>query len=80
MPTHTSIVKVYDSRSGKWVSRAKVVLSWNGIINLGMSKDVYTDSNGVAEIAHASTGTATIYVNGTERGTMPTPSSHTVYI
>lgn len=60
----TSIVKVYDSRAGKWLKNAKVVLGWNGFVNLGMSKPTYTNSDGIAEVNHSATGNATIYVNG----------------
>jgi len=74
----TSIIKVYNESRGKWESRAKVVLGWNGFINLGMSKPVYTDSSGIAEVNHSSTGEATIYINGKNVGKMKTPGSKTV--
>lgn len=59
----TSIVKVYNSRYGQWEENAKVVLGWNGFINLGMSRPFYTNSNGVAILEHTATGEAEIYVN-----------------
>ena len=77
---NTSIVKVYDSKYGKWMKNAKVVLGWDGFLNLGMSKAVYTNSNGLAEINHSSKGQATIYVNGKKVGKMKTPGSTTITI
>lgn len=76
----TSIIKIYNGTRGKWEPRAKVVLGWNGFFNLGMSKAVYTDSSGVAEVNHASKGEATIYVNGKNVGKMKTPGSKTITI
>ena len=76
----TSIVKVYNSRRGKWEQRAKVVLGWDGILNLGMSKPVYTDYEGIATVNHSSKGQATIYVNGKNVGKMNTPGSKTITI
>ena len=77
---NTSIVKVYDSKYGKWLKNAKVVLGWNGFVNLGMSKPSYTNSSGLAEINHSSTGEATIYVDGKKVGKMKTPGSTTITI
>ncbi len=76
----TSIIKVYNTRLGQWEQNAKVVLGWDGFVNLGMSDAVYTDRNGTAVINHSATGKATIYVNGCKIGTMETPSSVTVEI
>jgi hypothetical protein len=61
----TSIVKVYNARYGKWEKDAKVVLGWNGWINLGMSKPVYSNADGIALVEHSATGEAEIFVNGT---------------
>jgi len=71
----TSIVTVYDRKYGKWADGAKVALGWNGIINLGMSKNVYTGPDGRAVIEHSSTGNAEVYINGTHVGYMQTPGS-----
>ena len=61
----TSIVKVYNSKRGRWEEGAEVRLHWNGFFsNLGRSKLVRTDSNGQAIIEYTATGTAT--VNGRE--------------
>ena len=77
---NTSIIKVYNSKYGKWEKNAKVVLGWDGFLNLGMSKAVYTNSDGMAEVQHASSGQATIYVNGKSYGKMKTPGSKTVTV
>jgi len=77
---NTSIVKVYNEKYGRWEKNAKVVLGWNGIVNLGSSKAVYTNANGIAEVQHSSTGQATIVVNNKTCGKMSTPGSCTVTI
>lgn len=69
----TSIIKVYNSRYGRWESNARVVLEWNGIASLGQSSPVYTNSSGIAEVNHNSSGQATVYINGKEMGRMSTP-------
>jgi hypothetical protein len=76
----TSIVKVYNGSRGKWESNARVVLEWTGIANLGQSSPVKTDSNGLAEVSHSSTGSAIVYINGSKAGTMSTPGSSTFTI
>ncbi len=76
----TSIVKVYDTRLGQWKRDAKVVLSWNGFVNLGMSDAVYTDREGSAIINHSATGEADIYVDGSKVGKLYTPGSTTVQV
>lgn len=75
-----SIVKVYNARYGKWEENAKVVLGWDGFINLGMSRPVYTNREGIAVVDHSATGEATVYVNGRRVGEMYTPGSTTVEI
>lgn len=75
-----SIIKVYNSKYGKWEKGARVVLNWSGLLSSGMSKAVYTDSDGLAEIQHRSSGQATIYINGKVYGKMKTPGSKTVTI
>ena len=76
----TSVVKVYDKRYGQWAEGAKVVLGWNGFVNLGMSASFYTDSNGRAVIEHGATGNAEVYINGTHVGNMYTPGNSTFEI
>lgn len=76
----TSIIKVYNSRYGRYEPRARVVLEWKGIVNLGQSSPVHTDGNGQAVVNHSSTGTATVYINGKEMGTMRTPGETTITI
>ncbi len=76
----TSIITVYDRRLGQLKQDAKVVLSWNGFVNLGMSNAVYTDRHGEAVIHHSATGDADIYVDGSKAGTLYTPGSKTVQV
>ena len=76
----TSIVKVYNSRQGRWESGARVVLEWTGIVNLGQSNAVKTNLNGIAVVNHSSTGNAIVYVNGRNMGRMKTPGEHLITI
>lgn len=46
----------------------------------GVAKGAYTDSNGEAVISHSNTGKATVYVDGTDKGTMTTPGRKLVFI
>lgn len=77
---HTSIVRVYSNKYGEFVSNARVVLEWSGFTDLGMSKDVYTHSNGEAEIKHSGTRTAEVFINGSHVGSMDTPGTKIFYI
>ncbi len=76
----TSIIKVYNSKYGRWESRAKVVLGWDGFVNSGMSGQVYTNDHGEAVINHSATGEATVYINGKKQGKMRTPGAATFTI
>ena len=74
-----TVIKVL--KNGQNLSNAKVVLGWDGIVNLGMSQTVYTDKDGLAIIQHSATGEASIYINGSKmRDTVYTPGSKTVMI
>ena len=57
------------------VRGARVVLSFFG----GQTEAVHTDSDGVAQIDHDSTGEAKIFVDGRECGSLRTPGSRTVH-
>ena len=76
----TSIIKVYNTRYGKWEKNARVVLEWSGWTNLGQTNPVYTDANGQAIVDHSSTGKATVYVNGKTMGSFNAPGSYTAEI
>ena len=62
----TSIINVYNARMERPEERARVTLEWNGIVNLGQSKSVYTNHEGRALVEDSSTGPATVYVNGSK--------------
>ncbi len=70
---HTSLIKVYDSKLKKMANRARVVLSIDGIFSGGMTKEVYTNDQGIAYVQHVSTGMSTVYINGKEVGRMRVP-------
>ena len=72
MPQSTIQVR----RSGKPASGVRVVLSFSG----GHTDAAYTDSDGWARIDHASSGEATIFVDGSETRKMRAPGSATVII
>lgn len=76
MPTSTVIVR----QNGRPLSGARVVLEWNGLANLGMSRPAFTNNEGMAIISHASTGPATIYVNGQRKQKMRTPGDEVVVL
>lgn len=63
-------------KHGKPISGARVVLSFSG----GHSDSARTDSDGYARVDHASSGDATIYVDGSEIQKMRAPGSATVTI
>ena len=69
-------VVVVQRNGGDYVQGAKVVLGFSN----GVTSAVYTDSNGEAVIQHSTTGQATIYVNGSEKGSMNTPGRKLVFI
>lgn len=70
---NSSRVTVY--KNGRPSSGHRVVLEYDGFVNVGQTQPVYTDQNGVADISHASSGMATIYVDGSRKGKMNTPGS-----
>lgn len=72
----TSIVKIYNGRMRRPEKNARVVLGFN----LGMTKPVYTDSNGNATISHSMTGMATIFINGKSFHKIRAPGSESVTI
>ena len=76
----TSIVKVYNSRYNEWTANVRVELGWDGIRNLGFSRTVYTNNNGIAEIDHSATGECTVYINGQRTTSFYAPGSITVTI
>lgn len=59
---------------------AKVVLSFSGLMSGGVTRDVYTDSNGTAIVEHPSKGTAKVIVNGREVGKIQAPDETVVFI
>lgn len=74
----TSKVTVY--RNGQPISNIKVTLEYSGLAQNGFTTPAYTNSSGVAVISHRSTGKATIYVNGSQTGSMNTPGNDSVYL
>ncbi len=70
---NTSVIKVYDGRLNRMANRAKLVLSIDGILSGGMTKEVYTNDQGIAYVQHSSTGMSTVFINGREVGRMRVP-------
>lgn len=68
-----TIIKVYDSTIKKMAKSARVVLSIDGIFSGGMTKEVYTNDQGIAYVQHSSTGMSTVYINGKDVGKMKVP-------
>lgn len=70
---HTTTVRVILGRTGLPLGGARVLLGWDGLINLGMSREVTTNAEGRAVIQHSATGMATVFVDGRAREEVQTP-------
>ena len=70
-----SVVHV-QRKDGSKAKGAKVVLGFT----MGMTKPAFTDREGKAEVEHESRGHATVYVDGSSRGTFSAPGSTSVTI
>lgn len=75
---YTSKVQVQYRRGGT-AAGVRVVLSFSSPLG-GMTKPVFTDSHGIAIIAHASKGKAEVYVSGTRCDSFESPGSTVVFI
>ena len=74
----TSIIRVY--RNNRPVSGVRVTLEYTGLAQMGFTKAVFTDGEGVAYVEHSSTGEAKIYVDGSFIKKMWTPGNEPVTI
>lgn len=80
MGKYRSIVYV-QYKSGSKPKGVKVSLSISGgLLSGGTTKTYYTDRDGRAIIEHSSTGTATVYVSGSKKGTFKVPGETVVFI
>jgi hypothetical protein len=70
---NTSVIRVYDNKLKRMANRVRIVLSIDGVFSGGMTKEVYTNDQGVAYLQHSSTGMATVYIDGKEVGRMRVP-------
>jgi hypothetical protein len=61
---------------GGYVQGERVVLGFSN----GVTDSVYSDSDGEAFIRHRTTGNATVYVNGQDKGSINTPGRKLVFI
>ena len=46
--------------------------------SLGVTKNFFTDKEGLAIVEHASTGKATVYVSGSDKGSFNAPGTFVV--
>lgn len=69
-------VVVVQRNGGGYVKGAKVTLGFSN----GVTDSVYTDSDGEAVIRHSTTGQATVYVDGRDRGSMKAPGRKHIFI
>jgi hypothetical protein len=79
--SYTSEVTVYQN--GRLSSGHRVSLGFSSLLSGGTTSDYSTDSNGIARIQHASTGEATVYVDGNHsdhRTKFSAPGKVTVYL
>lgn len=66
------VSSIHVNRNGSPASGTKVMLSFS---SGGVSSTEYTDSSGIANVSHTATGTATVFVDGRDRGTMRAPGT-----
>jgi hypothetical protein len=69
-------VVVVQRNGGGYVKGAKVSLGFSN----GVTDSVYTDADGEAVISHSTTGKATVYVDGRDRGSMTAPGRKHIFI
>lgn len=69
-------VVVIQRNGGGYVQGARVALGFSN----GVTDSVYTDSDGEAVIEHSTTGNATVYVNGQDKGSMNAPGRKLIFI
>ena len=75
MATYRTLIYV-QYKDGSKPKGIKVVLGFS----MGMSKPAYTDRDGRAIVEHASRGKATIYVKGSNKGTLNASGETVVFI
>lgn len=69
-----------QKKNGSKPKGQRVVLSIAGVLSGGMTKAVYSNSDGVAVIQHSSKGKAELYVNRKSHGTMRVPGEKYIFI
>ncbi len=69
-------VVVVQRNGGGYVKGAKVSLGFSN----GVTDSVYTDSDGEAVISHSTTGKASVFVDGRDRGSMNAPGKKHIFI
>jgi len=75
MSTYYSRI-IVQYKDGSKASGAKVSMGFSG----GFTKNFFTDRNGVATIAHASRGRASVYVRGSNKGSFQAPGEFVAFI
>ena len=75
---YTKVIVQYSN--GTKARGAKVALSISGILSGGVTKNVYTDREGIAIIPHESRGSAKVMVNGRTRATVKVPCETVVFV
>ncbi len=72
--------KITVLRNGKPAMNIKVTLEFVGIVNMGFTKAIFTDKNGIALISHSSNGKALVYLDGRRWGELFAPNQDTFYL
>jgi hypothetical protein len=76
---NTSRIQVY--RNNRPASGVRVRFGYDGLTQIGLTQDYYTDDQGVAYVQHSSTGWATVYLDGREQSRkVYTPGEEVYYI
>jgi len=71
---------IVQHKDGTKARGVRVALSIGGILSGGVTKNVYTDKDGIAIIPHESRGTAKVMIKGRIRGTMRVPGENVFFI
>ncbi len=72
--------KITVLKNGRPVVNIKVTLEFVGVVNMGFTKAIFTNENGIALISHASNGKAIVYLDGRRWGELFAPNEDVYYI
>ena len=74
------ITRITVYRNDRPLSGASVSLEYNGIAQNGFTAKFTTNADGVAYVEHTSTGRASVFINGSKKGSVFTPGQEVYYL